>query len=244
MNEAPTVALQIKSRLGRHDHLWGLLLRQKDMLGLQLFNNGLLLKYEVVQHLPVSPAFSPSSGDEPVKSPSLYSFVNSLTGKREPLVVAPRLDVVEEEVAVDRGLHNARGPHNPLAVADLGEVSVDPVEQVQAAVCPEKEDIVSGQGVHILSPLEQDQLRENGNGFKVDGECPQHLSYGEVVVDEQGEHSARSDQENVSEGVVILVVSLAYDLVTAHVPDDCERCRDENNLHNRVVNRDEAEEKI
>jgi len=169
---------------------------------------------------------------------------NNLTGERQPLIVAPRFDVVVEEIAVNRSLHDPGGPHDPLAVQGLGEVAVDPVEKVQTTVPPEQEDIVASQGVDVLRPLQEHQLGQDRDGLQVNRESPQHLSDGELVVEQQRESQRRADEENVTERVLLLVIRLAHDLVEAHVPDDHARRADEDKLHCRVVNRDEVEEQI
>ena len=82
--------------------------------------------------------------------------------QRQPLVVLPALQVVVEEVAIKNRLHGAGYPHceaastsarapgaleatrgrtYPVAVARLVEVAVDPVQQVQCAVCPARANV-------------------------------------------------------------------------------------------------------
>lgn len=127
---------------------------------------------------------------------------NHLTGKGEALIVLPGLDVIVEKVAVDGCLHNSGYPHNPLAVARLGEVSVHPVQQIQPTVATEQEHVVACQRVHILCALEQHELGQNGHRLQVDGERPQHLCDCEFVVYHKRKEHARKDQEQAPERVL------------------------------------------
>ena len=84
--------------------------------------------------------------------------------------------VVVEKVDVERRLNEPRDPHNPVVmVVRFGGSTVHPVEQVECAVGPEQEHIVSCEVLHLLKPLQHNQLRHNRDGFEVDGKGPQNL---------------------------------------------------------------------
>lgn len=88
----------------------------------------------------------------------------------------------------------------------LGEVPVDPVEQVQRPVAAQREQVVAGDALRLARLGDEEELRQNGHRLQVDGEGPQHLHDGKVVVDEQGQDGAWDQQELDPERVVVVVV--------------------------------------
>mmetsp|Transcript_26757 Transcript_26757/g.47647 ORF Transcript_26757/g.47647 Transcript_26757/m.47647 type:complete len:211 (+) Transcript_26757:238-870(+) len=159
-------------------------------------------------------------------------------------MATPRLEVVVEEIAVQRRLSHTRDPHNPLTVARFSEEAVDPVEDVEATVHAEEEDIVTGHVVDVARPLQEDQLRQDGHSLEVDGEGPQQLHDGELVVDEEREDGARHDEEEDAKGVLLTVIRRPHHLVVPHVVHNGARGTKENQLHDRVVQGNVAREEV
>ena len=79
-----------------------------------------------------------------------------------------RLEVVVEEVDVERGLHEAREPDDPLEVVLLRRVPIDPVEQVEAAVGAERGDIVRGEVLDLSLLLQEEELRQDRDRLEID----------------------------------------------------------------------------
>mmetsp|Transcript_10720 Transcript_10720/g.32762 ORF Transcript_10720/g.32762 Transcript_10720/m.32762 type:complete len:323 (-) Transcript_10720:113-1081(-) len=176
----------------------------------------------------------------------VFSFASSSPSARQLQLLAllPRLQVVVEEVKIKAGLDKAREPHDPGRVVRLGRISVDPVQDVERPVEAEQEHVVSGQVVHILRPLQQHELGQDGHGLQVDGKRPQDLEEGEPSVDDQGEDGARHDQEEVPEGIVVLVIRLLHSPVPLHVPDDHRAGGYVNHLEDGVVERVKVPEEV
>ena len=74
-------------------------------------------------------------------------------------------------------------------------VAVHPVEEVQAAVEAEREQVVGGDGLRLARLADHEELREDGDRLEVDGEGPEDLEGAEVVVDEEGEPSDRNNEK-------------------------------------------------
>lgn len=53
--------------------------------------------------------------------------------------------------------------------------TVDPIQDVESAVDTKQEHIVSGKIFHLAVSLQENQLRNDGQCFQVNGECPKHL---------------------------------------------------------------------
>ena len=51
--------------------------------------------------------------------------------------------------------------------------------------------------------MDDDELREDGHGLEIDGESPEHLGEGEVVIDQQRQDHARNDDEKDVEGILV-----------------------------------------
>lgn len=99
----------------------------------------------------------------------------------------------------------ARKDHDQIVVR-LREVSVDPVQQVERPVTAQSEQVMAGDALRLAGLGDEEQLRKDGHRLQVDGERPEHLHDGEVVVDEQRENGAGNQQELNPEGVVVVIV--------------------------------------
>ena len=129
------------------------------------------------------------------------------SGRKLKLLALENLrDVKIEEVAVEDGL-DTPGNDGDDVVEPLDVVSVDPVQDVEAAVGAESEEIVAGDGLSLASLADHEELGEDGDALQVDGEGPEDLHDTELVVEDQSQEDARSEEELHSEGVVIPVVS-------------------------------------
>jgi hypothetical protein len=58
----------------------------------------------------------------------------------------------------------------------FSEIAVNPVRNVQRAVCAEREEIMGSNGLRFARSLQHKQLRQNRDGLEPDGEGPQDLN--------------------------------------------------------------------
>ena len=182
------------------------------------------------------------------------------SGRKLKLLALENLrDVKIEEVAVEDGLDTS-GNDGDDVVEPLDVVSVDPVEDIEAAVGAESEEIVAGDGLSLASLADHEELGEDGDALQVDGEGPEDLHDTELVVEDQSQEDARSEEELHSEGVVIPVVSrlnnsyincvIGFNYSPSHLKfhihqiDGPSSAADEENLHDGVVERDEAGDEV
>jgi len=150
-------------------------------------------------------------------------------------------DVEVEEVAVEDGL-DAAGHDRDDVIERLSVVPVDPVENVEAPVGPEREQVVGGDWFRLAGLRHHEQLRQDGNWLQVDGEGPEDLHDGELVVEGQGQQDAGAKEELNPEGVVVSVVGgLELDV---HQVDRGGRGSDKEHLHCGVVDGYKVREKI
>ena len=61
-------------------------------------------------------------------------------------------------------------------------VSVDPVENIESSVRAEGKEVVGRDGLGLASLLDHEQLGKDGHRLQVDGEGPEDLHEGELVV--------------------------------------------------------------
>jgi len=121
-------------------------------------------------------------------------------------------------------------------------VAVHPVEEVQASVQAQGEQVVGGDGLRLAGLADHEQLREDGDRLEVDGESPEDLEGAEVVVDQESEPSDRNNEKFGPESVVVSVVGgleLGVDQVDREVG-----ATDVNAFHCWVVQRDEVGEQV
>jgi len=118
-------------------------------------------------------------------------------------------------------------------VVSLGEVSVDPVGDVQSAVAAESEEIMGGDGLGLAGALEHEELRKNSYRLEPDGEGPQNLGDGVVIGEDDGEDSSSSEEVLYSEGVDIGIVGRLVGV--GHEVDDVTLGAKEHDLEDEVV---------
>lgn len=160
-----------------------------------------------------------------------------------------RNDVVVEEVAVDGSLDGTSNPDNPITVTNFSKEAVDPVDEVHSTVATQAEDVVRSEILNETTRLlcklvNNDQLRNNGDSFQVDGERPQDLSEGEVFIDEQGQNCAGDQEVREEESIILLVISVAPRALKFHQIDNEDSSSDEDDFHDRVVQGHKVVEEI
>lgn len=67
-----------------------------------------------------------------------------------------------------------------MPVVPLRVCTVDPIQNVQCTISAHEENVVSRQVLYFTVTLQDDQLRQNGNRFQVNGEGPQQFNNTEV----------------------------------------------------------------
>ena len=114
-------------------------------------------------------------------------------------------DIKIEKVTVEDGLDAASDDSDDVVEA-LEVVAVDPVEDVQAAVGAEGEQVVAGDGLSLPSLGDHEQLGQDGHALQVDREGPEDLHNAELVVDDETKEDAGAKKELNSECVMISVI--------------------------------------
>ena len=114
-------------------------------------------------------------------------------------------DVEIEEVAVEYSLDHA-GHDGDDVIEGLVIVAEDPVEDVEAAIRSEGEQVVAGDRLGLPGLGDHEELGQDGDTLQVDGEGPQDLHHAELVVDDQRQQDAGAEQELHAEGVVVTIV--------------------------------------
>jgi len=150
-------------------------------------------------------------------------------------------DVKVEEVAVEDGLH-APGHDGDDVIEALRVVPEDPVENVEAPVGAEGEQVVAGDGFRLAGLANHEELGEDGHALQVDGEGPEDLHHGELVVQRQGKQGTGAQQKLNPEGVVVAVVGCLE--LDVHQVDGSRRGANEEDLHTRIVQGDEVREQV
>merc|ERR1719468_1308726 len=150
-------------------------------------------------------------------------------------------DVKIEEVAVENGLDHT-GYNGGDVIECLVVVAEDPVEDVQAAVGAKGEQVVAGDCLSLPRLGDHEQLGQDGHTLQVDREGPQDLHHTELVVEDKTEKDAGAKQELNSESVMVAVIGRLKFLV--HEIDGSGGARDEEHLHDGVVETDEAGEQV
>jgi hypothetical protein len=134
-------------------------------------------------------------------------------------------NVVIEEITVDCGLDGTSNPDNPIPVTNFSEEPVYPVDQIHSTVSSQTEHVVRGkildETARFLGELMDDnQLRDNGNSFQINGECPENLSKRKVFVDKESQNSTGNQEVRKEEGIILLVVCITVRGFEFHQIDD------------------------
>lgn len=81
------------------------------------------------------------------------------------------------------------------------DVPVDPIGDVQRPIDTERGQVMCRNSLRLSCPLEHKQLRENSDGFEENGERPKDFCEIELVVEDEGEDGARSNEVFNAEGI-------------------------------------------
>lgn len=79
-----------------------------------------------------------------------------------------------EEIRVEDRLDDASDDGDDIEMA-LGEITVHPVRDVEGSVGTERKQIVRGDGFGLAGPLQHEELGQDSNRLKPNGESPEHL---------------------------------------------------------------------
>ena len=141
-------------------------------------------------------------------------------------------DVEIEEVAVEHSLDHS-GHDGDDVVEGLVVVAEDPVDDVEAAVTAEGEQVVAGDRLGLPRLGDHEQLGQDGDALQVDGEGPQDLHHTELVVEDNGQEGGGSQEELNPERVVVAVIrGLELEVHEVHCGGGAG---DEKDLHAGVV---------
>mmetsp|Transcript_63016 Transcript_63016/g.133002 ORF Transcript_63016/g.133002 Transcript_63016/m.133002 type:complete len:229 (-) Transcript_63016:165-851(-) len=166
------------------------------------------------------------------------------TGQYQPAAIPLALCIVVEEVTIEASLDEPADPADPVHVV-LCEVSVDPVQDVEGPVGAHAPYEVRGEVLHLPALLHQYKLGEDGYAFQPDGHRPEHVCDGVLVAENDAEHCAWSQEVKfILEGVVTPLVGLAHWGLVSHQVDQKYGGRDEDDLHDGVVERHIAPEEV
>jgi len=137
---------------------------------------------------------------------------------------------------------DAPGHDGDYVVESFGVVSVDPVDDVEGPVGAQGKQVVRGDGLCLAGLGDHEELGEDGHGLQVDGQGPQNLHHRELVVQEERQQHARTQQELDPEGVVVVIIGCLE--LEEHEIDGPDGGGQEEDFHHRVVDRDEAGEQV
>lgn len=125
------------------------------------------------------------------------------------------LVVYPEEVTVQNRLDDTRHDGDVVdAVIGLGEVSPDPVGNVEGAVQSQSEQVVCCDRLGLTGALQHEQLRKDSNRFEPDAEGPEDLPHGELIGENDRHHEGAAEEvlhaESVDIGIVGRLVSRGH----------------------------------
>lgn len=91
-----------------------------------------------------------------------------------------------KEVRVQYSLDDTGDHGDGIEMARLGEISVNPVRNVQCSVNAQGKEVVSGNRFCFASPLQHEQLWQYGDTFEPQGKGPEDLRDGPFVRENDG----------------------------------------------------------
>ena len=121
-------------------------------------------------------------------------------------------DGLDGGAEIEDGLQTAGGDGDDVVEA-LVDVPVDPVEDVEAAVEAENEEIHADDRLRLACPQDEEELGNQDDALEVDGEGPENLHDGELVVEDESQDGAGDQQEGQPELVVIIFVRRLNDQI-------------------------------
>lgn len=120
--------------------------------------------------------------------------------------------------------------------------SVDPIENVQEPVGTHEEDVIARQVLDFAVPLQDNQLRQNGNTLQVNGKCPQQFNEiksgysGTQHMREQSQDGTRSHGKLPIQERILRFVVRRFDGFLEFDGVDDGTCTDNvKDLHERIV---------
>lgn len=133
--------------------------------------------------------------------------------------------------------------HNGNEVKEaLKVIAPDPVDQVEGAIHPQEEEVMSCDGLRFARLADHEELRQDCNRLQVDRERPQNLHWREVMIDEERQSTNGDNQEFHPERVVVSIIrSLKLEVDQVHCGKGTYNVDD---LHATVVEGDENREQI
>lgn len=146
-----------------------------------------------------------------------------------------------EEVDVQPRLDETSSNGNRIDDA-IREIPVNPIRDVERPVNSKRCQVMCRDCLCFPRPLKHEELGKNGDGFEEDGERPQNLGQGELVVKDERKNKAGADEvfdlEGINGGVVRGAVFVFHDI------EGVASTRDEEQLHNGVVKGNIAVQKV
>lgn len=131
-------------------------------------------------------------------------------------------------------MDNTRDNGNPIhLMLGLGDVTVDPVGNIEGAVDSESEQIVGRDSLSLACALQHKQLRENGHSLQPDGKGPQDLGRGVVVREDEGESGSGAEEVLHAECIGVEIVCRLVGV--GHEIDDVALRAYEEDLEDDVV---------
>merc|ERR1719357_1630812 len=131
------------------------------------------------------------------------------TRKHEFAAVPLTFRIVVEEVTVQGHLYQPADPSDDVDKV-LGEVAVDPVDDVQPPINTHGPNEVGSQVLHFLGFLQQNELGDDGHTFQPYGRRPAYLVKGKFFSGHNSKQKARSKEiKLVLEAVVASLIRLA-----------------------------------
>ena len=155
------------------------------------------------------------------------------------------LDVVVKEISVEQSLDHPADINYPVVPVILFCIgTVDPVEDVQSAVGTHEKDVISSQVFDLSVALENNQLRQNRNGFQVNRESPEQFHDTELA-DARSNQVGKERQDKtrccsklpVQEGILTFIISTLNGFLVFYGVNDRSCGADINDFHDRIVKR-------
>ena len=172
---------------------------------------------------------------------SLLLILSLLGGQLQLLPLQHLGDVEVEEVAVQDRLDTA-GHNGDHVVEGLCVVAVDPVENVEAAVGTEGEEVVAGDALSLPGLGHHEQLWQDGHGLQGDRKRPEDFHHRELMVEYEGQEQRGSNEKLDPKRVVVAVVSRLE--LHVHQIDGGGGRANEEELHGGVVEGYEGGEEV
>jgi len=147
------------------------------------------------------------------------------------------IEEVDVQACLDNASCHSYGVHDAF-----GEISVNPIRDVECPIQAQGSEIMCRNRLRLSSALEHEQLWEDCDGLKPDGEGPEDLGEVELVVEYEGEDKAGCEEIFDFEGVNGRV--MRWSVFELHEIENVAAAADEEELHDRVVYRHEAEEQV